>query len=126
LRLWEAVFDREDSMRQTPYRPADISLRLAQPEDRRAVTRVAQRDTASVPGAPLLVAVSPDGIRAAISLADGSVIADPFEPTAELVDLLRTRAKQTARAARGAQSSGWRRIGRRIAFASSSRRTGVV
>ncbi len=31
---------------------------------------------------------------AALSLRDGSVIADPFSPTAELVELLRLRARQ--------------------------------
>jgi hypothetical protein len=35
-----------------------------------------------------------DEVRAAISTQDGSAIADPFHPTAELVRLLSTRAQQ--------------------------------
>ena len=103
-----------------------ISLRLARPEDRPAVRRVAERDSAFLPVEPLLIAVTAEGVRAAISLSDGRVIADPFARTAELVELLRSRAGQIARAARRPQSSGWRTTGLRAALASSSRRTGVV
>ena len=113
-------------MRNVPHRPTSISLRIARTEDRPAVTRVAQRDSALLPAEPLLLAVAPGGVRAAISLSDGKIVADPFVHTAELVDLLRARARQLARTTPSAQSSGWRRTGRRIAFASSSRRTGVV
>lgn len=113
-------------MRKAPHWPTSISLRLERPEDRPAVTRVAERDSAPLPAEPLLVAVAPEGVRAAISLSNGQVIADPFVRTAEIVDLMRARARQLGRAARDAQSRGWRRTGRRIALASSSRRTGVV
>lgn len=41
-----------------------------------------------------------DGLaRAALDLHDGSVAADPFAPTAELVELLRLHARSTRRAA---------------------------
>jgi hypothetical protein len=41
-----------------------------------------------VPHGPLLLAFEAGELRAAISLATGAVIADPFAPTARLVELL--------------------------------------
>ena len=54
--------------------------------------RVAALDSARVPRSPLLVAEVDGEIRAALSLDDGSSVADPFQPSLDLVDLLRTRA----------------------------------
>ena len=42
----------------------------------------------------MLAAFTAGRIRAAIDLSSGAVVADPFEPTAALVELLRTRAAQ--------------------------------
>jgi len=72
-----------------------IAIRAATDADLVAVARVAQRDSAPVPRRPLLVAEAGGEVRAAISLADRSTIADPFHPTADLVALLRARADQT-------------------------------
>jgi hypothetical protein len=71
-----------------------IAIRAAADADLVAVARVAQRDSAPVPRRPLLVAEAGGEVRAAISLADRSTIADPFHPTADLVALLRARADQ--------------------------------
>ena len=71
-----------------------ITLRYAFPDDDAAIARLAALDSASVPDAPLLVAEVGGELRAAISLADGGVIADPFHPTAALVALLRERGRQ--------------------------------
>ena len=83
-----------------------------------AVARVAGRDTHELPAWPLLVAKVGSDVRAAISLTDGTVIADPFHRTAELVAMLRIRARgrrcgcrddvvtrSSARAARGSRSA---------------------
>jgi hypothetical protein len=81
---------------QPGVNPADLSIviRPALPEDQRALARLAGLDSASVPGAPLLVAEVGGELRAARSLSDGAVIADPFHRTASLLALLALRAGQ--------------------------------
>jgi hypothetical protein len=76
----------EDSHRVLP---TYLEIRSAQPDDERALTRLAQLDSARVPPAPLLVGLERGELRVAISLATGAAIADPFAPTARLVELLR-------------------------------------
>jgi len=71
-----------------------ITLRYAFPDDEAPLARLAALDSASLPDAPQLVAEVGGELRAAISLADGCVIADPFHPTAALVALLRERGRQ--------------------------------
>lgn len=73
---------------------AVVTLRFGFPDDAEAVARLAALDSAAPPPLPLLLAEVAGELRAAISLADGSVIAHPFHPTAPLVSLLRTRADQ--------------------------------
>lgn len=73
---------------------SSISIRLADADDMRAVRRVAERDSRRLPGGDLLVAEVDGEARAALSLGTGEVVADPFHPTADLVVLLRTRARQ--------------------------------
>ncbi len=101
---------------------AEITIRAARTEDMGDLARVAGRDTGELPVGPLLVAKVAGDVRAAISLADGAVVADPFYRTAELVKMLRIRAG----AAHGHRYNGWRMTGLRLAVASSRRRTGVV
>ena len=71
---------------------SEITIRAARAEDMSEVARVAGRDTGDLPAGPVLVAKVGSDVRAAISLADGAVIADPFHRTAELVQMLRIRA----------------------------------
>jgi len=73
---------------------AAIAIRPDRPEDELALVRLAQLDSSSVPAAPMLVAEVDGRLRAALSLRDGSVIADPFHRTAPLVHLLQARAEQ--------------------------------
>lgn len=99
---------------------SQINIRVATSADRRQLARIAGRDTASVPAGRLLVAAIGDEVRAAISLDDGSAIADPFHRTAELVTMLRIRANAAngSRATHGAARA--RRAGRpRLAFRSA-------
>ncbi len=79
-------------MTDRPTDEAQITIRLANRCDEVALTRLAERDTHVLPEAPLLVAEVAGSMRAAISLADGATIADPFHRTAELVEMLRIRA----------------------------------
>ena len=71
---------------------AEIIIRAARPEDMPEIAKVAGRDTHELPAGPLLVAKVSGHVRAAISLTDGSFVADPFHRTSELVQMLRIRA----------------------------------
>jgi hypothetical protein len=71
-----------------------ISIRMATPDDAHSVTRLAQLDSAEPPTAPLLLAERDGRLQAALSLRDGTTIADPFAPTAELIALLHVRAER--------------------------------
>jgi hypothetical protein len=74
--------------------PHDISIRFAAPADRDEVARLAELDSAGRVEGDALVALVDGELRAALALDRDRVIADPFEPTAELATLLRLRAKQ--------------------------------
>ena len=86
---------------QTDKLEATITIRLAVPGDDEALRRLAERDSASVPGGRILLATSGDEIRAALPVAGGAAIADPFHPTEEIVGLLRERARQLRGEPRG-------------------------
>jgi hypothetical protein len=76
-----------------------ITLRGASPDDHTALCRLAALDSACVPAAPLVVAEVDGELRAAVSIADGTAIADPFYPTAHIDALLRGHAAAGARPA---------------------------
>src|SRR3954454_14667577 len=82
-----------ERMNATP----DISIRPAHAHDFTALWQVAGLDDTSVPEGPMLVAEVDGEIVAALSLASGEKIADPFRRTAETVALLRLRASQVRR-----------------------------
>jgi hypothetical protein len=70
------------------------TLRFATAHDAVALDRLAQLDSAEIPAAPQLVAIEDGALIAAISARDGSVVADPFQRTADAIQLLRRRARQ--------------------------------
>jgi hypothetical protein len=74
-----------------------ISIRLASLADAPALARLAALDSACVPDGSVLLAERDGVVAAALALESGSVIADPFQLTEELVALLRLRAAGTAR-----------------------------
>jgi hypothetical protein len=76
--------------------PAPITIRRAYADDAVALSRLAALDSAAVPDGPLLLAEVDGELRAALSLSNGSAVADPFYPTLGLLDLLRTHATVTA------------------------------
>src|SRR3954470_13364705 len=80
---------------------AGVTLRTARPEDADAVRRLAALDSRSRPSGPLLLAEEDGALRAALSLASGAVVADPFARTEHLVALLRRHA------ARRTAPPGW-------------------
>jgi hypothetical protein len=83
-----------DSLRDDAVSELAIVIRPNRPDDDRALARLAGLDSAAMPAEPLLVAEASGELRAALSMRDGAVIADPFHRTAQLVTLLQTRAEQ--------------------------------
>ena len=59
-----------------------LAIRPATEGDRLALTRLAGRDSTTVPAGDLLVAEVGGEIHAAIAVATGEAIADPFQSTA--------------------------------------------
>ncbi|WP_320670566.1 hypothetical protein [Patulibacter defluvii] len=78
-------------VRRPTVRPAadGLCLRPATAADGEALRTIAERDSAQVPAGPLVLAEAAGTPLAAISLATGEVIADPFWPTAGAVVALR-------------------------------------
>jgi len=71
-----------------------LTLRLATSADRSTLARLAELEQTTSPQEPILLGEVMERTVAALSLRDGRVIADPFMPTAELVELMRLRARQ--------------------------------
>ena len=65
----------------------DISIRLAGAADMLALRRVAERDSRLLPHGELLVAEALGEVQAALSVQTGEFVADPFRPTAAMVEL---------------------------------------
>lgn len=74
-----------------------MSLRVAGENDAGALAHLAGLDSRRVPPGPMLVAEDGDLLLAAVSLRDGSVVADPFHATSDTVKLLRKRARKLGR-----------------------------
>jgi hypothetical protein len=80
-----------------PVVPAgEIVIRRAAPADRSSLARLAEVDGKHLPDGPFLLAEVEGEPHAALSLAGGVAVADPFRPTALLVSLLAVRAGQLA------------------------------
>jgi hypothetical protein len=75
-----------------PLTSPTITIRPAYADDELALTRLAVLDSATLPAEPLLLAEVDGELRVAMSLGDGSVIADPFFRTTQLVALVRKHA----------------------------------
>jgi len=71
-----------------------VVIRAARGSDGPALRRLAALDSAEVPAGELLIAEADDAVVAAMSVATGQRVADPFRRTAEVVDLLAFRAKR--------------------------------
>jgi hypothetical protein len=80
-----------------------LTIRLAYAEDYPALASLAELDSAErVPSRPVLIAEVDGELRAALSLSDGTSIADPFHPAVEIVSLLEMRANAATSKPRGA------------------------
>lgn len=100
------------SGRSGPSGPTNVRLRLIAPEDARALARLAALDSQAPPDGPTLAAEVRGELWAAVALDTSAVIADPFRPTADLVELLRERRAQLngmRSRAPGTREPRWRR-----------------
>ena len=75
-------------------RSPTVTIRWATAADAPELEILAAVDSGAVPPAPQLLAFVGDELWAALSLATGAVVSDPFRPSAEVVDLLRERGRQ--------------------------------
>ena len=73
-----------------------VAVRLARPEDEGAIRRIASLDGKKAPSGPLLVAEADNEVIAALSIASGEAVADPFRWTSDVVALMEMRAEQLA------------------------------
>src|SRR5438270_13998692 len=73
---------------------APVVIRVADANDEAVLAHLAELDSARPPSGATLIAELHDHPVAALSLADGRAVADPFIPTSEIVELLRLRARQ--------------------------------
>ena len=73
-----------------------VAVRLARPEDERAIQRIAALDGAKVPGGRVLVAEADGELIAALSVSDRQAVADPFRWTSDVMALMEMRADQLA------------------------------
>lgn len=84
-----------------------VTIRAAHGGDAVALKRLAALDSAcGPPSEPVLLAEVCGEVRAAISLYDGAIVANPFTPTAALVELLEARARQLRGGRRRLRRSG--------------------
>jgi hypothetical protein len=72
----------------------NVIVRHSGSGDQVELARLAALDSARPPRGPALIAEADSRMLAALPLGSGRPIADPFEPTAELVALLELRRAQ--------------------------------
>jgi hypothetical protein len=95
----------EDSLRARPrittrrVDVAPVTIRHAATGDMKSLERLAALDSRRVPSGELYVAEVGGRLVAATSIDTGAVIADPFEPTASIVELLQIQARAVRPAA---------------------------
>jgi hypothetical protein len=78
---------------------APLTIRHANANDFPALERLAALDSHRIPSGELFVGEIDGRLLAAVSIDTGSVIADPFEHTAGIVDVLRVQSRAVRPAA---------------------------
>lgn len=96
---------RRTSAAVSGARPA-VSVRIPRADEAEAIRRLAELDDAPELAGEILVATINADLVAALSLADGRVVADPFVNTSGAVELLRV----SARALTGRRRRRWRSV----------------
>jgi hypothetical protein len=85
-----------------------IIIRNAHEGDSGAIERLAALDSKRLPAGPFLLAEVDGEARAAFSVSDGIAVADPFYPSAKLVELMRVRLSVPDRTVEHAMARGLR------------------
>jgi hypothetical protein len=88
------LFARSQDLSAVPA--GEVVIRHAVPSDRKALAYLAEVDSKRLLRGDVLLAEVEGEPHAALSLDEGTVVADPFRPTAALVSLLAVRAHQLA------------------------------
>jgi hypothetical protein len=73
---------------------ADVVIRHARADEAEAVIALAQLDSSRAPRGDVLVADVKGELWAAVSLADGHTVANPFRPSGELAFRVSERARE--------------------------------
>jgi len=73
-----------------------LLIRPARHDDAAALHRLAALDSRRAPRGEILLAEADGELQAAMATGDGHVVADPFRPTAHIVEVLRTRVRVLA------------------------------
>ena len=74
--------------------PEPVLMRRAAADDSARLRVLSRLDDKRLPAGPFLVAEVSGEVVAALSLASGTVVADPFRPTSDAVAMLSLRARQ--------------------------------
>jgi hypothetical protein len=85
---------KEVSQRRAGSLEVPITIRPARSADASALAKLAELDSAEALSLPVLIAEAAGEVRAAVSIYDDAAIADPFNHTAGMVQLLHARAAQ--------------------------------
>jgi hypothetical protein len=89
---------RSKSLTSSPAdRYGSVAVRVARAEDDAAIRRVAALDGKELPEGVKLVAEADTEIIAALPIHGGEPVADPFRWTADVVALMKLRARQLER-----------------------------
>jgi hypothetical protein len=89
----------------------NITVRRSTSGDEGAIARLAALDSGRPPRGPALIAEADSRMLAALPLGSGRALADPFQPTAEIVALLELRRAQIESADSGTpERRGLRRL----------------
>jgi len=92
VRIKQSDLRRRAAMPRRPQKVGDPaarpSFRLAGAEDASSVRRLAELEGVSIPAGDLLLAIVDDEALAMIPVAGGGAIANPFRPTAAVVEAL--------------------------------------
>jgi len=85
------------TQRGSPATAGDVLIRGAAPADAHAIERLAILDDHALPQGERLVGEVEGRVVAALEVDSGEAVADPFAPTAAVVELLGLRAAQVRR-----------------------------
>lgn len=81
------------TIHETVARRGRIDIRWAEEGDDRVLRRLAHLSSRALPSGPFLLAESDGEPLAALSVATGEAVSDPFEATYDLVALLELRSR---------------------------------